>query len=67
MIRALAEDNPDAFTPGLAMLLFYLSPRLSDMGKIFEALAAIQEAEKLYRLLAETRVEKHSDWTLRAC
>ncbi len=51
--RALAQANPDAFLPDLAMSLNNLSNRQSAMGQRAEALAAIQEAVTHYRSLAQ--------------
>ncbi len=52
--RALAEANPDAFLPDLAMSLNNLSLHQSDLGHRNDALASIAEAFRIYRALAET-------------
>ena len=51
--RELAEGNPAAFNPYLAMSLNNLSVRLADMGDRGGALDAIREAVEIYRELAE--------------
>ncbi|WP_240486447.1 tetratricopeptide repeat protein, partial [Hyalangium minutum] len=51
--RALAQRNPDAFQPDLAMSLNNLGVSLSELGRREEALAATQEAVELYRALAQ--------------
>ena len=53
--RRLAETQPDAFLPGLAMSFNNLGERLCGLGRWEEALAASQEAVDLYRLLADAR------------
>ena len=51
--RRLAEERPDAFLPDLATSLNNQSARLSDLGRREDALAAIEEAVKIRRRLAE--------------
>ena len=51
--RRLAEANPPAYEPDLAMSLNNLSNRLSDSGDIPGALEAIREAVDIRRRLAE--------------
>ncbi len=51
--RQLAEKNPDAFRPGLAMSLHNLGFILSALGRMEEALKPTQEAVEIYRQLAE--------------
>jgi Tetratricopeptide repeat/Anaphase-promoting complex subunit 5 len=53
MRRALAEGNPDAFLPDLAVSLNNLANLQSDMGQRAAALASIAEAVRHYRALAE--------------
>ncbi len=53
--RRLAETQPDAFLPGLAMSLNNLGERLSVLGRWEEALEASQEATDIGRRLAEGR------------
>ena len=55
LYRALAEAQPGAFLPNLAMSLHTLSNRLSDLRRRDDALAASQEAVTLYRALAEAQ------------
>ena len=50
--RALARQNPDAFTPNLASSLNNLANRLSDLGRRTDALLPAQEAVDLRRTLA---------------
>jgi len=52
MCRALADANPSAFLPDLAVSLNNLSVRQGDMGQRAEALASIAEAVDHYRALA---------------
>ena len=52
MRRTLARQNPDAFTPDLAMSLNNLANRLSDLGRRTDALLPAQEAVDLRRTLA---------------
>ncbi len=52
--RKLAETNPQAFLPDLAMSLNNLGTMLSDLGRREDALKAAQEAGDIYRKLAET-------------
>jgi len=49
----LAEENPAAFNPSLAMSLNNLSVQLADVGDREGALTAIREAVGIYRGLAE--------------
>ncbi|MEJ5241920.1 MAG: tetratricopeptide repeat protein, partial [Anaerolineales bacterium] len=51
--RQLAQVNPQAFLPDLAMSLNNLGNRLSALGRREEALQAAQEATALYRQLAQ--------------
>ncbi len=51
--RQLAEDNPQAFMPNLAMSLNNLATFLSELGRREEALEKAQEAADIYRQLAE--------------
>jgi hypothetical protein len=51
--RALANADPAAFLPYLAMSLNNQSNRQSDLGQRVEALASIAEAVRHYRALAE--------------
>ena len=51
--RGLAEKNPGAFNPVLAMSLSNLSGCLSDVGDRGGALEAVREAVEIYRGLAE--------------
>ena len=51
--RGLAEKNPGAFNPDLAMSLNNLSNRLSEVGDRGGALEAVREAVEIYRGLAE--------------
>ena len=51
--RQLAEANPDAYLPSLAMSLNNLGVRLSEVGQRQAALAPAQEAANTYRQLAE--------------
>ena len=50
--RGLAEKNPGAFNPVLAMSLNNLSNRLSEVGDREGALEAVREAVEIYRGLA---------------
>ena len=50
--RQLAQQNPQAFLPDLAMSLNNLGYMLSELGRREEALAATAEAADLYRDLA---------------
>ena len=43
------RDGRDAHLPGLAMSLFNLAHRLRELGRLTEALAAAQEAARLFR------------------
>jgi tetratricopeptide (TPR) repeat protein len=51
--RRLAEANPDAYLPELAMSLNSLGGRLAGLGQREQALARIEEATGIYRRLAE--------------
>jgi len=51
--RGLAEGNPGAFNPDLAMSLNNLSLRLADLGDRGGALEAVREAVEIRRGLAE--------------
>ena len=51
--RGLAEENPGAFNPDLAMSLNNLSNRLSEVGDRGGALEASRKAVEIYRGLAE--------------
>ncbi|MBB4752791.1 tetratricopeptide repeat protein [Actinoplanes lobatus] len=51
--RRLAEANPDACLPDLAMSLNNLGNRLSELGLREQALARAEEATVIYRRLAE--------------
>ncbi len=51
--RRLAQDNPRAFMPDLAMSLNNLANILSELGRREEALEPAQEAADIYRQLAE--------------
>ncbi|MFQ5342117.1 MAG: CHAT domain-containing protein [Anaerolineae bacterium] len=53
LYRQLAQHNPDAFLPDLAMSLNNLGIRLSNLGRRGEALAATQEAVEIRRQLAQ--------------
>jgi hypothetical protein len=55
LFKAAAEQDPDAFTPNLAISLSNLAVRLSDLGRREEALAAAEEAVRLGRTLAAER------------
>jgi len=50
--RRLAEQNPQAFEPDLAMSLNNLANRLAEVGQRRDALRVAQEAADLYRDLA---------------
>jgi tetratricopeptide (TPR) repeat protein len=56
--RMLAEASPDAYLPDLALCLNSLSTDLGAVGRREEALAAIQEAVKYYRTLAEEHLQR---------
>ncbi|MFC4063396.1 tetratricopeptide repeat protein, partial [Actinoplanes subglobosus] len=51
--QLLAEANPGAYLPDLAMSLNNLGIRLSELGRRDEALEPSQEAVTIYQLLAE--------------
>ncbi|QNP67978.1 tetratricopeptide repeat protein [Streptomyces genisteinicus] len=57
--RALAEANPDAYLPHLAMSLNNLSTRLGRVGRRSEALAAIEEAAQILRTLAKANPDAY--------
>ena len=57
--RRLAETNADAYLPEVAGALNNLSYRLSNVGRLDEALGAVQEALALYRRLAETNADAY--------
>jgi tetratricopeptide (TPR) repeat protein len=52
--HALAQAQPNAFLPDLAMSLNNRAGRLSDLGRRGEALTASEEAVAAYRALADT-------------
>jgi hypothetical protein len=52
--RTLAEKNPQAFLPGLAMSLNNLGGILSNLGRLQDALEVAREAADIRRKLAET-------------
>jgi hypothetical protein len=51
----LAQARPDVFLPDLAMALNNQSVYLSELGRREEALAAAEEAARIYRALAQAR------------
>ena len=53
LYRTLAEHNPAAYNPDLAMSLNNLASYQAESGQQREALKTAQEATKLYRTLAE--------------
>ncbi|MFI7026936.1 tetratricopeptide repeat protein, partial [Micromonospora sp. NPDC049900] len=53
LYRQLAQANPAAYLPDLAMSLSNLGVMLSELGRREEALAPSQEAADLYRQLAQ--------------
>ncbi len=53
LFRALAETNPTAYTPDLALSLNNHANRLSEVGRREDALPASEEAVQLYRALAD--------------
>ena len=53
LYRSLADQNPQAFLPDLAMSLNNLGNRFSNLGRREEALKASQDAVDLYRTLAD--------------
>ncbi|MFE2178262.1 tetratricopeptide repeat protein, partial [Kitasatospora sp. NPDC059462] len=57
--RSLAEANPDAHLPGLAMALNNLSNRLGEVGRPAEGLAAAEESVAIRRSLAEANPNTH--------
>jgi tetratricopeptide (TPR) repeat protein len=52
ILRPLAEDNPEAYLPDLALRIRDLGVRLSQAGQHHAALEAAQEAVTIYRQLA---------------
>jgi hypothetical protein len=59
ILRQLAETNPDAYLPDLAISLNHLSSRLAGVGQRQAALAAAQEAVGIRRQLAETNPDAY--------
>jgi hypothetical protein len=59
ILRQLAETNPDAYLPDLAISLNHLSSRLAGVGQRQAALAAAQEAADTFRQLAETNPDAY--------
>ena len=57
--RRLAEANPDAHLPDLAMSLNNLATGLSELGRRDDAVAASQEAVDIRRRLAEANPDAH--------
>jgi tetratricopeptide (TPR) repeat protein len=57
--RRLAEANPDAYFPDLAMALNNLGNRLLDLGRHDQALAPTQEALTTYRTLAKANPDAY--------
>ena len=55
--RQLAQSNPEAFLPDLAMSLNNLGNRLSDLGRRDDALVPAQEAVDIRRQLAQSNPE----------
>ncbi len=53
LYRKLAEKNPQAFLPNLAISLNNLGNALSDLGRQEDALAAAKKAADIHRKLAE--------------
>ena len=60
LYRTLAEHNPAAHTPDLAMSLNTLANHLDSNGQLQEALTTAQEAANLYRTLAEHNPAAHT-------
>jgi hypothetical protein len=58
-LRRLAEANPDAYLPDLAMSLNNLANQLAEIGQRQAALAPAQEAAELYRALAEANPDAY--------
>ena len=56
----MAEQNPEAFLPGLALSLNNLAIGLGEGGKRTQALAAIKEAIQIYRRLDEQHPGTHA-------
>jgi tetratricopeptide (TPR) repeat protein len=54
LYRRLAQTNPAAFEPNLAMALNNLGNQLSELGRREQALTATTDAADLYRRLAQT-------------
>ncbi|MFE3121857.1 tetratricopeptide repeat protein [Streptomyces hydrogenans] len=57
--RALAEADPDAHLPNLAVSLNNLSNHLADAGRRAEGLTAVEEAVRHYGTLAEANPDAH--------
>ncbi|MFJ6154278.1 tetratricopeptide repeat protein, partial [Micromonospora profundi] len=57
--RRLAEDNPDAYLPNLAMSLSNLGTFLSQLGRREQALALAEEAAGICRRLAEDNLDAY--------
>ncbi|MCS7269326.1 MAG: tetratricopeptide repeat protein [Geminicoccaceae bacterium] len=55
LYRTLADEQPQAYRPGLAMSLNNLGVRLAEVGRFQEALARTEEAVELYRALRKAR------------
>ncbi|WP_304454575.1 tetratricopeptide repeat protein [Nocardiopsis sp. YSL2] len=57
--RAQAEQDPDAYLPGLAMALNNQALRLGDLGRIEEALDAVTRAVRIRRALTAEHTDAH--------
>jgi hypothetical protein len=57
--RTLAEGNPDAYLPDLAVTLTNLGKSLSEVGQRQQALASAQEAIAIYRQLAKANPDAY--------
>ncbi|MEU9609008.1 tetratricopeptide repeat protein [Streptomyces sp. NPDC048057] len=57
--RALAEEDPDAYLPSLAVALSRLSTELGVLGRWEDALAASKEAVDIHRGLAEAEPDRY--------
>ncbi|OOC53609.1 MULTISPECIES: tetratricopeptide repeat protein [Nocardiopsis] len=57
--REQAEQDPDAYLPGLAMALNNQAVRLGDLGRAEEALEAVTEAVRIRRALTEQHPDAH--------
>ncbi|MEU6868252.1 hypothetical protein ABZ924_34330 [Streptomyces sp. NPDC046876] len=57
--RELAEADPGAYLPDLAVSLSNLSTRLGDVGRREEGLAAVEEATSYHRVLAEANPDAY--------